>query len=313
MAWEQAKADLEEQYPGESRKEYRGRLISKSTRLAISFTIGTRKLRADQQVVVAKVMDHWVDEWATKVKNPDYAPAMDCEETTSTHLIEFVDQVLPGLDEYFICRQKTCSLVCNSTNWIHNHPNGQYRCPACGEQYQAWKDQPGYWRTNKVYITYDEVGLQEGKAELAPGSSDGLAHTNQVMIFPLRWPEAATSVMIDRIKAIFWDIDTDLLAEAPKDRLTFVLNTIMTTLIIKAFGLKPLTAATKLVIDNLNSSPAANKVKWNYSHIEKNGYFGIHLDEKHDLDEPMEMVDLLRTWGLSRWLAERAAAGISIP
>ena len=78
----------------------------------------------------------------------------------------------------------------------------------------------------------------------------------------------------------------------------------------KMFEHQNFTPATKLVIDNLNSSQAANKVKWNYSHIEKDGYFGIQLDEKHDLDEPMEQVDFLRTWGLSMWLTQRARAGI---
>ena len=133
VAWETAKVDIEGQYPGESRKEFRARLIRKSSRLAVTISASIQKLRPDQQEKVVKVMDHWVDEWEKKTKDPDFVPALDCVETTSTHLMEFVDQVIPGLDEFFICRQKWCSTVCLSTNWVNNHPNGQHRCPRCGE------------------------------------------------------------------------------------------------------------------------------------------------------------------------------------
>ena len=70
--------------------------------------------------------------------------------------------------------------------------------------------------------------------------------------------------------------------------------------------------ATKLTIDNLKAVQNDKKVSWQYDHIEKAGYMGIKLGPEHDLDEPMEQVDLVRTWGLSMWLTDRAAKGISV-
>ena len=312
VAWKDALKDIGEQYEGESRKDYRERLIRKSSRLAVSITAGIMKLKPEQKIAVHKVMDHWVDEWSKKVDNPDYIPAMDCEETTTTHLMEFVDKVLPGLDEYYICRQKICSMVCLSTHWVHNNPNGQFRCPACGEQYRPWKEQPGYWKTNKVFVTYDDVGLQAGRAELAAGSSDGLAHKNQVMVFPVIWPDTATQVMMDRINGIFLDIDRDLLAVPPKDRLGYVLENLSVTAPHKAFQLYQFLPATKAIIDGLNAVQSEKKVSWQYDHIEKAGYMGIKLGPEHDLDEPMAQVDFLRLWGLSMWLTHKAIDGIPV-
>jgi hypothetical protein len=89
----------------------------------VTISASIQKLRLDQQEKVVKVMDHWVDEWEKKTKDPDYVPALDCVETTSTHLMEFVDQVLPGLDEFFICHQKWCSTVCLSVDQSDQQPS----------------------------------------------------------------------------------------------------------------------------------------------------------------------------------------------
>ena len=47
-AWKQAKEDIEAQYEGETRKEFRAHLIRKSGRLALSITAGILKLKPEQ-------------------------------------------------------------------------------------------------------------------------------------------------------------------------------------------------------------------------------------------------------------------------
>jgi hypothetical protein len=166
--------------------------------------------------------------------------------------MDFVDQILPGIDEYYMCRQKDCSMVCQATNWVNNSPNYQFRCPACGEQYRPWKDQSGYWPTNKVIFTYDEVNLQSGRAVLAAGSSDGTVGPNLVNVYPVIWPDTSTEQMKARIKAIFLDIDQDLLALEPKDRLGFVLENLSATAPHKAFQQFEFKPSTRAIIDDLN-------------------------------------------------------------
>jgi hypothetical protein len=130
-----------------------------------------------------------VDDSIQTVQEHDYFTAMDRDDTTATLTDHFVEKVVTGADVCFICRQKHCSMVSLSTHWVHNQPNGNHRCPACGEQYRPWKLQPGYWTANKVFIYYDAVCLQEDRAELAAGSSDGPADNDQVMVFPVHWPD----------------------------------------------------------------------------------------------------------------------------
>ena len=45
-------------------------LIRKSTRLAVGMTAGTFKLRADHQVELVKVIDHWVDQLGQQSQGP---------------------------------------------------------------------------------------------------------------------------------------------------------------------------------------------------------------------------------------------------
>jgi hypothetical protein len=110
--------------------------------------------------------------------------------------------------------------------------------------------------------------------------------------------------MVDRIKAIFLDADTELFALPPNDRLGFVLGNITRDPPPKMLLQQNFQESTKKTIDDLNAGQKDTKAKWDYSHIVKDGYYGIQLDEKHDLDEPMEQVDFLRTWGRSMWLTQ---------
>jgi hypothetical protein len=255
---------------------------------------------------VVKVTERWVDEWTQNVEDPQYVPAMCCSATISSHLMEFVDQMLLGPDEYFICRQKHCKLVCHSTFWIHNHPEGQYRCPLCSEQYQPWEDLPGNVSANKVYVCVAEDVLQT--------SMDGLPCQSHVMIFPLRWPDMDNREMIQRCRRIFLDIDKQMLSRPPKDRLGFALEHLSLTAPYQPWVQRHFRPNTKDIIDHLNTQRGPHQpAAWQYAHIASAGYQAINLGKNYDLDDPMEFDCFVRTFGLSLWLLERAAASRRSP
>jgi predicted RNA-binding Zn-ribbon protein involved in translation (DUF1610 family) len=278
---------------------------------AIGSKASSEKLMSAQQNEMLEAFEEWRDQWIQKTQDRSHVTDMDVEECISTPFMELVDKVLPGVDEYYICRQKSCSMVCLSTHWVNNYPSGQYRCPACGEMYRPWNSRPSQWKTNKVYIAYDEVGLQVGKAELAAGSSEVLDHRNLVRIFPVMWPDTSTQVMIDRIKAIFLNIEQELIALPSKERLEVVLQNLSVTPPHKAFETHQFLPETKAHIDHLNAVQSYKKLPWKYDHIE-NGYMGIKLGPEHNLDQPLEQVDLLRVWGLAVCLADKGIQGISV-
>jgi hypothetical protein len=302
--------DIGRRHPGQSKKLYRASLIKCSMEISKAITAGIKKLRADQQAKVKEQMQLWVKEWEQKAENPEYITKLDCKLTTSTHLMDFVDQILPGMDEYYMCRQRHCSMVCQAINWVNNHPNYQFRCPACGEQYRPWMSKPGYWPTNKVIFAYDEVNLQSGKAVVAPGSSDGPVGPNLVNIYPVVWPDTTTEQMKARIKAIFLDIDQDLLRLEPQARMTFVLENIRSTAPHKAFQHFDFLPSTRKTIDDLNDVLNQNKPRWQYNHVEDEGYWGLKLGEGFGLEEPLQQADYLRVWGLARWLEDCAVKSV---
>eukprot|EP00969_Alexandrium_andersonii_P104235 4600624-Alexandrium_andersonii.AAC.1 len=59
---------------------------------------------------------------------------------------QWASEIVPGTDEFFLCRRRTCLTVCRNTDWATTDKNGRGhdRCPNCGEQFRPWKEQPGY-------------------------------------------------------------------------------------------------------------------------------------------------------------------------
>jgi hypothetical protein len=283
----------------ENRWKYRENLSQ-----AIGSKASSEKLMSAQKVEMLEACEEWEDQWIQKTQDSSHVTDMDVEESISSHFMHLVDKVMPGVDEYYICRQKYCSMVCLSAHWLNNYPGGNYRCPACGELYRPWVSSPSKWVTNKVYIAYDEVGLQVGEAELAAGSSEVLEHRNLVKIFPVIWPDTSTQVLIDRMKATFFNIEQELIALPSKERLELVLHYLSMTPPHKAFQTHQFLPETKAHIDHLNVVQSNRKQPWKYDHVE-NGYMGIKLGPEHNLDQPLDQEDLLRVWGLAMCLANK--------
>jgi hypothetical protein len=290
----------------DTRSEFVDFLIRKSMRLAVSLTAQIYDLTLDDRFTVFKLTDHWVDEWFNEEESRDYVQAMDCDEMISALVMEFVDQVLPRLEKHFICRQKHCSMLCRRTDWVHNSPMQQYRCPACGEEYQPGRVSPDLWRTNKVCVIDDELNMQLEWAMLKAG---GMADPprNHVMIVPVRWPDTAHEVNIDSIKAIFLEIDFELMSLPRKNRLGFVLANVTLAGPPKVFQQQNFFQHTRDDIDYQNERQAPGNSAWQYDHIEKFGYQGIKLGPEHEPDKPMELYDFVRTCGVAMWLTQKAA------
>jgi hypothetical protein len=267
-----------------------------------------RRFNAEQQVEVVEVIDTSVDPSIRQVQGHDHVTAMESDETIFTHTREFMDRVMTGLDDYFICRQKHCSMVYLSTHVLGDE-NYHYRCPACGELYRPWRQQPSYWKTNRVVVYYNTVHVLEDGAELAAGLSDGLAVNDQVLIFPVMWPDCNTELIIERFNMIELEVITAVHSVPPQDRLRYVRENLRDTPRPKRFLQYDFFPETKAYIDEVNRCQSKAKNAWKYDHIETDGYMGIKLGPEENLDEPWEFEEFLRAWVLAIWLADKAAAG----
>ena len=100
-----------------------------------------------------------------KAADPEYVPPLRTYRKLSDFLAQFIDEVLPGVNEHWLCRHRTCLHIGLAAEWINNHPNGQYRCPSCGEKYSPWVSQAGYVQANKVFLTCQDAMTKEIRAK----------------------------------------------------------------------------------------------------------------------------------------------------
>jgi hypothetical protein len=261
---------------------------------------------AEPQAEMDEVFDTSVDPSIQQVQANGPVTAMD-SDTIWTHTQTFEDGVLTGLDDYFMCRRKECSMVCLSSHVLTS--GAHIRCPACGELYRHFKQHPGLWQANRVVVYYNAVHVLEDRAELAAGLSEGLAVNDQVLIFPIIWPDCEPERIIDLFETIELSTITEVNALPLQDRLGYVMANLRDTPRPCRFLQYEFLQETKAYIDKINLGQMKSKTAWEYDHIETDGYMGIKLGPEQDLDQPWEHEEFIRAWVLAIWLADRAAAG----
>jgi hypothetical protein len=235
---------------------------------------------------------------------PDFITAMDRDDRNATLIDMFVEKVVTVQDSWFLCRQKQCSMIIPSEDWVHNRPNGQYRCPACGKQYRPWKLEPNCWIANKVLIYPRAVCLPVDEAELAAGLSDGPTDNDQQIVFPVVWPHYIHDESINRFHSIISDIKAEMKSLPPQDRIGYAMERLPDppgSCSMQHYEFLPQTQA---FIDDWNYNDRdMHETKWQYDHTKRRGYWGIKLGPEVDLDKPLHQTEFLRAWGFALWLS----------
>jgi hypothetical protein len=309
QAWDPLGGTLDEHRPDATPRLYREQLIRKSTRLAVGIAAETASMQANYLIRLVKQIERMTDEWTDDTDDRCSDREIESEGELTQHFMVFLNTVWKGSDEYYMCRLKHCSMLSLSKYWIHNKPNHQYRCPACGEEYRPGQDFPTYWRTNRVFVVHDLVGLRTERADseevMILPVMDSHAHHNQVMILPVMWPEDTD---IDCIKSIVRDLEDEFLDEKKRHQYGLLLGYLSFSAPPQIFERLHFLPPIKAAIDHLNSlQPYNHRSVWQYDHIERDGYMGIKIGPEHDMDEPMSRDDFIRTWFLSMWLTEAAS------
>ncbi len=313
QGWDGLIAELEERQPGEARKAYRRRLLSRVCTIGTALVAGLQEMTKDQQDRLHTAMEEWQEDCRKKAENDEFVPIL-----SSIHLsdfeAQFLSELVPGLDEYFLCRQRSCLAVTHNNTWIHNSPNGQYLCPSCAQQYRPWKEQPGYCKANKVFI----VDLQKrpesrpvapgaitASSEVAPGGTIFGEGGAEYCAYPTIWADTATSTLVNKFKEVTSDADRRLEAMPPDARLQYV-NEFIVHKGSRAF-LKKTTLSQTVVaeVNTRNSRMAAGcPTTWKFDHL-REGFDSMTLDSSV-IDEPLSQTDLILLWGMASWMATQA-------
>ncbi len=320
--WGQAIEDAGRRHKGESKKAYRRRLIQRVCALSTALKGGMEDLTERQQEDMTKAMVEWQEDCRKKAENNEFIPVL-----SSIHLsdfeAQFLSELVPGMDEYFVCRQRTCLTVTHNTSWIHNSPNGQYLCPSCAQQYRPWKMQPGYCKANKVFIVDLRVrpearpiavaasseavppGAVAASSEAVPGGAVFGEAGAEYCAYPTIWADTATSTLTNKFKEITCDADTKLENMAPARRLEYVNQFIDSKGHRGYFKPTQLSATVMQEADQRNARMEANcPTQWKYDHL-RAGFQTLNLDESV-MDEPLSQADLILMWGMATWMVTQA-------
>jgi hypothetical protein len=278
----------------------------KDIRVAMSLTASMYSLSHVDRINMFMKAERWVEDYFFIQEGRAYVKAMQCSDRISAMVLDFQLNLLPKLNTHFICRHKHCSMLCLREFWIHNTPNSQYRCPACGEEYRPGKISPDLWSTNKVCFIEDELPIIKDQNMLrARGTFDVRPRTHVVLV-PIM-DNTADDWDMTRIQQILLDVDFALMTLQRKNRLGFVLKNIMSAGPSEVVKTHLMFQSTRDVIDCQNDRQALGNPLWQYNHIVKFGYQGIKAGPEHKLDKPMEFYDFVRRCGVAMWLTQKAA------
>eukprot|EP00969_Alexandrium_andersonii_P214955 9492804-Alexandrium_andersonii.AAC.1 len=85
-------------------------------------------------------------------ENPQKFPELVVSDMSlADEAAQWASEIMPGADEFYLCRQRACVTACRDAGWATADKNGGGHCrrPSCAERYCPWKDQHGYTEANK--------------------------------------------------------------------------------------------------------------------------------------------------------------------
>lgn len=87
-----------------------------------------------------------------EARDPTYVTSVDGKHVGSEYL-QFLQTMFDGIiSRVYICRHINCGFFSLNIYWIPSYSNGQFRCPNCGEQYQAFRTHEGLVPAHHVFI-----------------------------------------------------------------------------------------------------------------------------------------------------------------
>ena len=253
-----------------------------------------------------RAMLKWDDDMRQKSEDPTFVPPL-AEVFVSDFEAQFMSEIVTGLDEYFMCRQKHCMFVCRNTDWIHNAAHNppqkgdpvHYRCPKCGQQYRPWMQKPNYCKANKVYVLDQQSACYLDGTEILKGT---------VMVYPIEWPDTPTTNLVNEFKQISAGMDEEIKAMDPRVRARIIHHQVITRP-MKTYMQNHQVGQD--AIEVLKGLPfCATDRTWKYEHLNITGIQGWHA---MDLAEatPLALKDVIRIWGFAKYMLHQVDAACS--
>jgi hypothetical protein len=293
LSWKKAKEQVGKKYPGENNKSFKTRIWDAAVEHVRAWQDAFYEKFTDQQREDAKrALMMWVNELERKAQDPEYVPQLLAptpeELFNDNKVLQFIDEILPGISRFFLCRHKTCGLITHASSWVKAKENDIYRCPKCTERYRPWKMQSGYMPAQMVAVT--EHG----------GTSSMVLCT---------WPDTATQNLEDTLKIVAHNLREELRGKDINYIMDYVKN-LSRSNIPACFEPMKLDVWARDTFRMLSLPQSeggyGNKNTWPVDHLD-GGFYGVCFKWDDENPPPIkDHMDLMREWGYTRWLISRS-------
>ena len=332
MDFKKAKADIGEKHPGESKRDYRNRLIglcSKAGRSGQRPYIQMTEQNKRRFVTAFREDEYHVEKIS---REPDYVPQYVNTPLfwTPERVIDFASQIWEGMDNYYLCRALDCRRFCPNTSWIQefraltnepwvpapacgwDHPSaeltdafvdeappvsydlGHYRCSTCTQEYYPWLPKSHLMHPNKLLVV-----SPNGDKELA--KTMGMGPEDADMFF-VRWETTSKTILAHRLKEIALDLCESTKQMTHEQLMTHCLAKINSGASRIFFQEHQLSKRTIHLTNRLNSGKDHNKQRWRYNHLLRGFYSAQALEYIKDVSVVLTDDDVCRHYAYTKMM-----------
>ena len=200
LSWQQALRDIEREH-GLSTAAWRKQVGDRAKQFAVSVFMAFARGTPEVKAMMVRGLHRFTDNMKKAADDPDLIPKL--EYVFHEHAADNLDEIVHGVEDYYLCRRKGCLFVGPNTHWIISSTEGQFRCPDCGERYFPWKKIEGsdtFIPAQKILI-FDKGDDFRFLPQAVLSEFGSMVDPRDVEMVLTLWPDTTTQNLINEFKA----------------------------------------------------------------------------------------------------------------
>ena len=239
---------------------------------------------------VQKAYVHCVAEYAAKIDEV-------CEkiEQSSAQIqiaeADFLTSVTKSIQVSYMCRKKDCGFYGMNDQWVKHETTYHFRCPHCATRYTPWKEQPKFYKFQKVISVSHPA-------------------TGERWVMPALWPASEADDFLQKMMVVTASnmqtvADVEAFVQGNIQALDAMLANAGQPAIFKRFTLSQEVTAMLQTCAGYGSKQ--------FAELEEHGYYGNILDPNLGAQEPFsEWNEFIAVFGSLLGAGEQVAHKLKV-
>jgi hypothetical protein len=170
IAWRQALSDIGQRHPGQSKAEWRETVKKLCREVVVAFEVAFKKMEQEEKNKYLIAFEEHTSLRQAIASDPTFVPEdtkevfvgpdgpsklleeSPCPYFLTSFETSFASEIIPGIDNFFICRQRSCRFIGPNTCWVTEEGHGHFKCPRCCTLFRPWKTTSACIKPNKIMI-----------------------------------------------------------------------------------------------------------------------------------------------------------------